>query len=159
LKNLSIVLLLLSPLLASASELSTCTANKGQYLTGTVVSAPRFASGSTVIKGVRLTHTRLNLRADQDGKTYDVAMDNVYAVDYVKNATSMPPSLAAIKVNQRLGLCGLKYTSGTGIHWVHNNCGDTPTASKPNGWTKTINSSGTVSANLERSQNYCYLWD
>jgi hypothetical protein len=159
LKTFTIALLLLSPLYAAASELSTCTANKGQYLTGTVVSAPRFATSSTVIKGIRLTHTRLNLRADQDGKTYDVAMGNVYALDYVKNATAMPASLANIKVNQRLGLCGVKYTSGTGIHWVHNNCGDVPTASKPNGWTKVIASSGSVGLNLERSQAYCYLWD
>ncbi len=158
--KLLIALLLLSQaLLASASELSTCTANKGAYITGTVTSAPRFATGSTVIDGVRLTRTRLNLRSDQDGKTYDVAMDNVYAVDYVRNATTMPKSLAAIQVNQRLGLCGQKYTSGTGIHWVHTNCGATPTATKPNGWVKVIASSGSVGLNLERSQNYCSLFN
>jgi hypothetical protein len=146
-------------LCAFASELSTCTANKGAYISGTVTSAPKFATGSTVIQGIRLTHTRLYLRADQDGKSYDVAMDNVYAVDYVKNATTMPKSLAAIKINDRLSLCGKKYTSGTGIHWVHSNCGDVPTTSAPNGSVKIISSTGSVGANLERSQNYCYLWD
>jgi len=160
LKKLTIALFLLSQtLLASASELSTCTANKGTYLSGTVVSAPRFATSSTVREGIRLTHTRLNLRADQDGKTYDVAMGNVYAVDYVRNATTMPRSLAAIQVNQRLSLCGVKYSSGTGIHWVHSNCGAVPTATKPNGFTKIFTSSTTVGLNLERSQNYCYLFD
>jgi hypothetical protein len=159
--NKTMLALLLSTLAAGAyaSEQSICTANKGAYLTGTVTSAPRFATSSSTISGIKLTHTRLNLRADQDGKTYDVAMDNVYAVDYVRNASSMPPSLAAIKVNDRLSLCGARYTSGTGIHWVHSNCGDVPTASAPNGSVKLISASGTVGVNLERSQSYCYLWD
>ena len=144
---------------AYASEQSTCTANKGAYITGTVTSAPTFATSSSSIQGIKLTHTRLYLRSDQDGKSYDVAMDNVYAVDYVKNSTTMPPSLAAIKVNSRLSLCGAKYTSGVGIHWVHTNCGDVPTASAPNGSVKILAASGSVGANLERSQNYCYLWN
>ncbi|MFL6660167.1 MAG: hypothetical protein ACJ8GW_18930 [Massilia sp.] len=160
-KKLILALVVLSQsLCAYATEQSTCTANKGSYLTGTVISAPKFYSSSSTIQGIQLTHTRLNLKADQDGKTYDVAMDNVYAVDYVKNSSSMPPSLAAIKVNSRLSLCGAKYTSGTtGIHWVHSNCGDVPTASAPNGSVKVISSSGSVGLNLERSQSYCYLWD
>ena len=159
-KKLILALLVLSQsIFAFASELTSCTANQGAYITGTVTSAPRFNSGSTIIKGVRLTHTRLYLRSDQDGKSYDVAMDNLFAVDYVKNATTMPPSLASIKVNSRLSLCGKKYTSGTGIHWVHSNCGDVPTASAPNGSVKVLSATGTVGLNLERSQNYCYLWD
>lgn len=159
-KKFIFALLLLSQTVwACASELSTCTANKGAYISGTVTSAPKFATSSTVIQGVRLTHTRLYLRSEQDGKSYDVAMDNVYAVDFVKNATTMPKSLAAIKINDRLSLCGKKYTSGTGIHWVHSNCGDVPTAAAPNGSVKIFTASGSVGANLERSQNYCYLWD
>jgi hypothetical protein len=160
LKKTIIALLVLSQsLFAYASEQTTCTANKGSYITGTVTSSPQFATSSTTIQGIKLTHTRLYLRADQDGKSYDVAMDNVYAVDYVKNSTSMPPSLAAIKVNSRLSLCGAKYTSGTGIHWVHSNCGAVPTTSAPNGSVKVISSTGSVGLNLERSQNYCYLWN
>ncbi|MDM5175724.1 hypothetical protein PO883_00670 [Massilia sp. DJPM01] len=158
-KSLFALLLLSQSLCAFASEQSSCTANKGAYITGTVISAPKFAAASSTIDGVKLSHTRLNLRADQDGKTYDVAMDNVYAIDYVKNASTMPTSLAAIKVNDRLGLCGKKYTSGTGIHWVHSNCGDVPSSSAPNGWVKVIAASGSVSASKMRSQNYCYLWD
>lgn len=159
LKKSIVALLLICPsIIAFASEQTTCTANKGTYLTGVVTSAPRFASSSTTIQGIQLTHTRLNLRAT-DGKTYDVAMGNVYAVDYVRNSTAMPRSLEAIKVNDTLGLCGVKYTSGTGIHWVHNNCGAVPTTSKPNGWVKIHSPTGTIGLNLERSQNYCYLWN
>ncbi len=158
-KKIILALLVLSQsMFAYASEMSNCTANKGTYMTGTVTSAPRFNLGNTYIKGVRLTHTRLYLRSDQDGRSYDVAMDNLFAVDYVKNATSMPPSLANIKIGNRLSLCGKKYSDGTGIHWVHTNCGDVPTLSKPNGSVKLISSTG-VGLNLERSQNYCYLWD
>lgn len=154
------LLLLVSPLFgAHASEQSTCSANKGAFLTGTVTSGPKFASGSS-ISGVETSHTHVNLKADQDGKTYDVAMDNVYAVDYVKNAKAVPASLAAIKVGSRLEVCGEKYSGGTvGIHWVHSNCGATPTATAPNGWVKQIAASGSVGANLERSQTYCYLWN
>lgn len=157
-KSIAALFLLSQSILAFASEQTTCTANKGTYVTGVVTSAPRFADSSSSIAGIKLTHTRLNLRAT-DGKTYDVAMGNVYAVDYVRNATTMPRSLAAIKVNDKLGLCGVTYTSGTGIHWVHTNCGAVPTTSKPNGWVKIHYPTGSISANLERSQNYCYLWN
>lgn len=158
-KSIIALLVLSQSICAFATEQSTCTANKGAYITGTVTSAPVFATSSTTIQGIKLTHTRLYLRSDQDGKSYDVAMDNVYAVDYVKNSTTMPPSLAAIKVNSRLSLCGAKYTSGVGIHWVHTNCGAVPTTSAPNGSVKVLATSGSVGANLERSQSYCYLWN
>ena len=118
-----------------------------------------WAYESQTLSGVQLSHTVLYMKADQDGKYYQVAMDNVYATDYVKNSTSMPASLAALKAGTRIEVCGEKYSDGSGIHWVHNNCGDTPSTSAPNGWTKTIASSGSVSANLERSTNYCYLWN
>ena len=143
---------------ASASEQTICTANKGAYLTGTVISAPRFATSSSTRSGIKLTHTRLNLRG-ADGRTYDVAMDNVFAVDYVKNATTMPRSLAAIRVNDHLGLCGAKYPDNTGIHWVHTNCGDVPTTAAPNGSVKVISATGALGANLERSQTYCAIFD
>jgi hypothetical protein len=45
------------------------------------------------------------------------------------------------------------------IHWVHSNCGATPTATAPNGWVKKISTTGTIGANLERSPAYCYLWN
>ncbi len=156
-KSLIALFLLSLSLSASATEQSTCTAGGGAFLTGKVTTAPKFASGSS-LKGVALSHTHVSLRADQDGKTYDVAMDNVYAVDYVKNSSSMPKSLAAIKVNDRLELCGAKYTSGVGIHWVHDNCNATPSTSTPTGWVKEIGATS-LGSNLERSQTYCYLWN
>jgi hypothetical protein len=158
-KKTLFALFLLSPLCAFATEQSTCTANKGAFLTGPVTTSPKFQAASQTIQGIQVSHTILYMKADQDGKSYQVALDNVYAVDYVKNSTSMPASLAALKAGTRIEICGEKYTSGTGIHWAHTNCGATPTATAPNGWTKTISSSGSVSASLERSTTYCYLWN
>lgn len=158
-KKALIALFLLSPLVVFATEQSTCTANKGAFLTGSVTTAPKFQAATQTIQGVQVSHTVMYIKADQDGKSYQVAMDNVYASDYVKNATSVPASLAALKAGTRVEVCGEKYSDGTGIHWVHNNCGETPTASAPNGWVKTIATSGSVGANLERSQAYCYLWN
>lgn len=159
-KKTLIALFLLSPVFASASEQSVCnTTDKGTYLSGTVTSAPRFQSATQTINGIKLSHTILYMRADQDGRSYQVAMDNVYAVDYVQNSSAIPASLAALKVNSRLEVCGQKYSDGSGIHWVHSNCGATPTNSQPNGFVKAISSSGTIGSNLERSQAYCYLWN
>jgi hypothetical protein len=144
---------------AMASDATSCSAAAGSYVTGVVTTAPKFAAATETLQGVKLSHTLLNIKNDANGKTYQVAMDNVYAADYVKNSTSMPKSLAALKVGTHLELCGELYTSGSpGIHWVHDNCGDKATSSEPNGWTKILN--GTVAgANLEASTAYCYLWD
>jgi hypothetical protein len=156
-KSVAVLLLLFSPVAALANEQSACEASAGAFLTGTVQSAPRFATGAAV-RGVRTSHTHVSLVADQDGKTYDVAMDNVFAADYVKNSDAVPGSLGAIQVGSRLELCGAKYTSGTGMHWVHNNCNATPSARAPNGWVKHIAANGAVGDNLESNQTYCYLW-
>ena len=107
---------------------------------------------------MQLSHTHVKVQSDQDGQYYDVAMDNVYASDYVLNARSMPRSLASIQVGDSLELCGKFYTSGYGIHWVHDNCGVTPDGSHPDGWVKEIDSNGNTGDNLEASQAYCYLW-
>jgi hypothetical protein len=152
-------ILLLSPLCAFATEQSTCTANKGTYLTGTITTSAKFQAASQTIDGIKVSHTIMYIKADQDGRSYQVAMDNVYATDYVKNSSSMPPSLAALTAGKRVEACGQKYSDGSGIHWVHSNCGATPTTSAPNGFLKTISTSGAISANLERSQTYCYLWN
>jgi hypothetical protein len=160
LKKSAIVLFLMAQsLYAMASDQSTCTANKGSYISGVVTSKPTFQKASETLQGVKLSHTVLNVKSDQDGKTYQVAMDNVYAVDYVKNSNSIPKSLAAIKLNDHLSLCGALYTSGSpGVHWVHDNCNVAPTTSSPNGWVEEISSSGVDGVNLERSTAYCYLW-
>jgi hypothetical protein len=156
-KSLVALFLLSQSMYVFASEQSACTAADGALLTGTITSAPKFASGSS-LKGIMLSHTHVSLRADQDSKVYDVAMDNVFALDYVKNANSMPKSLASMKVNDRIEVCGAKYTSGVGIHWVHNNCNAAPSTSAPNGWVKKLAGS-TVGPNLESNQAYCYLWN
>jgi hypothetical protein len=156
-KTLFALVLCALSLSATASDQTNCSAAGGAFLTGNVTSSPTYASGS-FIQGVQTSHTHVHLTADQDGLSYDVAMDNVYAADYVQGTSSMPATLAAIKIGDRLELCGEKYTSGVGIHWVHSNCGATPTTTAPNGWVKEIASSGSVGINLEASETYCYLW-
>ena len=141
---------------AIADEAQDCTDSDGTLLVGTVVSPPRFAHG-TYRKGVELSHTHLTLRSDADGTAYDVAMDNVFAPGYSKNAKSVPAPLNSISVGDKLELCGITFKDGkhSGIHWVHDNCGDTPTSQDPNGWVKKKEDE---SVNLEGSQTYCYLW-
>lgn len=159
-KKLSMALLLVSCACAAwADEKSLCTAASGTLITGPVVGGPTFAAASTTLKGVKLTHTHVKVRSDQDGRTYDVAMDNVFATDFVKNSSAIPKSLAVIKLSDRLELCGEPYTSGTGIHWVHTNCSAVPKTTAPDGWVKKFTSGSAVGVNLERSQTYCYLWN
>ncbi len=158
--KLIIALLLMSQsYLAMADSQTDCTAAAGTYLTGRVVSGAKFASARTTLKGIKLTHTHVQLQSDQDGQLYDVAMDNVFATDYVRNASSMPKSLAAIRAGDHLQLCGESYSSGYGIHWVHTNCSKTPDATHPDGSVKEVATTGVASRNLESSQAYCYLWN
>ena len=142
---------------ALADGKSDCRAAAGSYLTGTVVSGPTFASGQ-MLNGVELSHTHVSLQADQDGQTYDVAMDNVYASGYDTAGENVPYPLNTIQVGDRLQLCGQLYTSGVGIHWVHSNCGVKPSRRQPNGWTKKINADGSISGNYEANTEYCQLW-
>lgn len=158
-KPLCILFLTAPSLSAMASDQTNCSAAGGAYLTGVVATAPKFASASTTLQGVKLSHTHVTLKSDQNGRLYDVAMDNVYAVDYVKNANAMPKSLAALKIGDHLELCGQLYTSGgLGIHWVHDNCNQPPSSAAPNGWVEKLTATGSAGPNLERSQAYCYLW-
>lgn len=133
-----------------------CQAAAGSYLSGAVVSPPRFAHGK-LLKGVELSHTHLTIKADPDGKLYDVAMDNVFADGYQKNQKQVPVPLSQIQVGDTLELCGQLYTDGTGIHWVHTNCGINPTPNKPDGWVKKLSDSG-ASDNYEDLTSFCYLW-
>lgn len=158
-KLLISVLLMTQAIYAMADGQSDCDAASGSYLSGTVVSGPTFARAKSTLQGVQLSHTHVRVQADQDGQIYDVAMDNVYASDYVLNANSIPGSLASIQVGDQLELCGELYTSGLGIHWVHSNCNVTPDASHPDGFVKEFLSDGTEGNNLESSQAYCYLWN
>jgi hypothetical protein len=144
---------------AMAQTPADCTADAGDYLTGVVTKKPYWVKASETLDGIQLSHTHVTIRSDSNSKLYDVAMDNVFAPDWVKNSSKIPASLAAIKLGNHLSLCGLLYTSGgLGIHWVHDSCGQPPTQSNPNGWTSIV-TNGTVGPNLENSQTYCYLWN
>ncbi len=151
--GLSVLLSLMSAP-SFADDAQNCSAAGGKMLVGQVVSAPSFKDGM-FRKGVELSHTQLSLKGE-DGNTYDVAIDNVFASGYQRNTKGVPAPLNAIAVGDKLELCGIPFSGG--IHWVHNNCGDAPTASDPNGWLKIIQPGGTVGPNLEASQKYCYLW-
>ena len=148
----------LSASLAYADEKSDCEANDGAFLIATVVKGPSFANGKPR-KGIHLSHTHLVVKVDGDDASYDVAMDNVFAFDYVENSKKIPHSLMSIQVGDRLELCGELYDDSPGIHWVHTNCGATPTRDKPNGWVKVVDASGQPGANLEGSERYCRLWE
>ncbi len=143
------------PQLALADDASDCSAGDGTLLVGTVLSAPTDVPGKP-LRGIPLRHTHIRIRGDADGKTYDLAVDDVFAAGYQVSGDTVPAPLNSIQVGQRLEACGLPYAGG--MHWVHNNCGDTPTAHDPNGWLKVIGANGVAGPNLEDSQKYCYLW-
>ncbi len=150
----AILALALQGAAAHASDARECKAAGGRLLVGEVTSPPRFKHGMYK-KGVELSHTHLVLR-DKAGQTYDIAVDNVFASGYRPNTRTVPAPLDQIAVGDRLEVCGIPFEGG--MHWVHNNCGDTPTRSDPNGWIKVIQADGSVGPNLEDSQTYCRLW-
>jgi hypothetical protein len=140
---------------ARADDASDCQAASGSYLTGVVRAPPTFARGSR-LHGIELSHTHVQLIGDADAKTYDIAVDDVFASGYRPRQEGVPAPLDQIKTGDRLSLCGMPYKGG--MHWVHTNCGDTPTPQDPDGWLKEIAADGSTGANLEGSTAYCYLW-
>jgi len=155
--RLLLPLLLLLPGAALADPQADCQAAAGHYLTGQIVSAPKFAHGHR-LHGVELSHTHFSLQADQDQRTYDVAADNVFAAGYDRSKRSVPAPLNGLQRGQHVELCGKLYTSGTGIDWVHTNCGASPTPNGPDGWVRVLNADGSRGDNLEGSTEYCRLW-
>jgi hypothetical protein len=144
---------------AQADEAATCSAAAGVYRSGTVVKAPKFSHGQ-FRKGVELSHTHIRMKADQDGKEYDVAIDNVFASGFEPNQKTVPGSLSGIRANDRVEACGQLYThGGVGIHWVHTNCGKKPKPSKPDGWIKVIAADGRPGQNIESNTQYCSLFN
>lgn len=145
---------------ARADDAALCQSHDGTYLTGTVTQAPNFKPGHPLpLDRVELSHTHLTLLADQDGQSYDVAIDNVFASGYDAAGETIPAPLTAIVTGAKLELCGKLYaTGGPGIDWVHTNCGGTPTLDKPDGWVKIIGADGIAGPNLEDAQAYCPLW-
>ena len=139
---------------ALSRDARECKASGGALLVGQVVSPPKFRHGMYK-KGVELSHTHLKLQG-RDGNTYDVAIDNVFASGYKPHSKKVPEPLDTIQVGDQLEACGIPFKGG--IHWVHNNCGDRPTRSDPNGWLKVVRADGSTGPNLESSQTYCRLW-
>ena len=155
---------LVALLLVSASTLAKadpagdalqCQRDAGTFLTGTVIRGPRFVPGKERRQGVSLSHTHLTVRGD-DRRSYDVAIDNVFANGYRRNQPSTPAPLNAIRVGDRLELCGQSFPGG--IHWVHTNCGATPAPNKPNGWVRKISADGVAGDNIEAGEAFCRLW-
>lgn len=151
---LAIALTSLPAAAQSDSEVAACKANAGTLLVGTLSGSPRFKHGQ-FRKGVELSHTHLKV-IDAQGKSYDVAIDNVFAAGYQKNMKTVPAPLNALKDGDRIEACGAPFPGG--IHWVHTNCGSTPTPTAPNGWLKKLGADGSVSENYEGNQAYCKLW-
>jgi hypothetical protein len=142
---------------AQADEQAACAASQGTFLVGTVAAAPRFVPGHER-RGVELSHTHVALRGD-DGRRYDIAIDDVFASGYDQAAGHVPAPLSGIRPGERLELCGKPYSSGgAGMDWVHTDCGALPTPDQPDGWVKVLGADGTPGANLEASQEYCGLW-
>jgi len=143
---------------ARADEAALCSAGAGTYLTGKVIEGPTFAPGHPR-DGVELSHTHLGLLADQDGQSYDVAIDNVFTTGYDTAGESVPAPLSMIRTGDRIEVCGKRFSEGRpGIDWVHTNCGARPNAAQPDGWLKVFGSDGSPGPNLEGSEEYCRLW-
>ena len=140
---------------ALADDATDCQAAAGTFLTGIVQSAPTFVHGQA-LHGIELSHTHVTLLGDADSQTYVIAVDNVFASGYLPRQDVVPPPLDSIHTGDHLELCGIPYQGG--MHWVHTNCGDQPTAQDPNGWLKELLPDGTPGENLEGSTKYCYLW-
>ena len=141
-----------------ADEPAQCRANGGSYLTGKVITGPAFAPGHPR-DGVELSHTHLRLLSDRDGRSYDVAIDNVFATGYDAAGEGVPAPLSTIRIGDRLEICGRLFArGGRGIDWVHTNCGARPSNAQPDGWLKVVGPDGTPGLNLESSQEYCRLW-
>jgi hypothetical protein len=163
-KRVKLIFLIASGVLAwsptSADEAAQCLANGGKYLTGRVTAGPVFARGRHPLRGIELSHTHLTLLSDQDARSWDIAVDNVFASGYDAANETVPTPLSRIRAGDRLEICGRPFMddTGPGLDWVHSNCGATPTARKPNGWLKILGVRNVPSPNLESSQRYCYLW-
>lgn len=155
-----LALLLLYPSVVLAdptTDAAQCQHGAGSFLAGTVTRAPHFQGGKP-LHGVYLSHTHLTLKGD-NGTSYDVAIDNVFADGYRRNQPSVPAPLDTIRSGDRLEVCGQLYSGNdVGIHWVHTDCGDTPTPEKPDGWVRKLDTSGNAGENMEANQAFCKLW-
>src|SRR5258707_3064942 len=135
-KLFGVFILCLTAGTARADGASQCQANAGTYLTGKVTRDPTFTRGH-LRNGVELSHTHLTLLSDQDGRSYHVAIDNVFATGYDAAGESVPAPLSAIRTGDRLELCGKLFTrGGVGHCLVPTNSGHNPTAAPTHGSTQ-----------------------
>ncbi|MBV1776941.1 hypothetical protein KSF73_14580 [Burkholderiaceae bacterium DAT-1] len=141
---------------STATEKAACTRAAGSFMIGKVLSGPSYVSGK-YLDGVQLSHTHIQLQNEADQKVYDIAIDNVFASGYDNAGYNVPAPLNKLVYGTRVELCGLPFSGG--MHWVHTNCGVTPTKSKPDGWVKILDSKGNPGSNLENREEYCYLWN
>jgi hypothetical protein len=140
---------------ARADDAADCHAAAGSYLTGVVQAPPTYVRGSR-LHGVELSHTHIRLLGDADARRYDIAVDDVFASGYAPREHKIPAPLDQIRLGVRLSVCGIPFRGG--MHWVHTNCGDKPTAKDPDGWLKVVAADGSLGPNLEGSTTYCSLW-
>src|SRR5271169_3342427 len=97
--HIAVALLLLLPSSAfadQAADADACKQAAGSFLAGQVTAGPSFRSGSPR-HGVHLSHTHLTLSGD-DGTSYDVAIDNVFANGYRRNQATVPAPLNTIRI-------------------------------------------------------------
>lgn len=152
-----------NPPSALSADSVECQKNGGTLFAATIVSTPTYSSGK-LQGGVMLSHTHVNAvpigEKATANNTYDVAIDNVYAVDYdnAQPNKTVPASLAQLKIGTNVEFCGQPYSQGGGIHWVHSNCGSQVTTNTPNGSVRIINSDGTLGASLTNNQEYCSIF-
>jgi hypothetical protein len=156
-RSFCLVALSLASAAACADGAAACRAHGGSYLSGVVVQGPRFAHGQ-FRQGIELSHTHLKLRADQDGRVYDVAIDNVFAHGYRRATPVVPAPLDTVAPRDRLDLCGQLYSRGVGIHFVHTNCGQPATPAHPDGWLRVLDAQGRPGPNLEGALQHCSLF-
>ena len=82
---------------ALANDADQCAAGNGIYLSGVVTTLPVFSHGR-VLRSVELSHTHISMKASQDGRTYDVAMDNLFARGYDQQRNGVPPPLDQLHI-------------------------------------------------------------
>lgn len=147
------------------SDQIACTQNQGFLIVGSVIKTPYSVNG-TVSQGINQSHTHIYVEAQNDNNTiYDVSASNIFAYGYEStNANVVPVPLTSISTGTFVEACGVVFTDNVkspatkGLHYVH--IVTTPLQQgQANGWVKIITSDTSITANLESSTTYSYLYD
>jgi hypothetical protein len=148
-----------------ANDAIACAQNQGSLVVGAVIKTPYSVNG-TVSQGINQSHTHIYVEAQNDNNTiYDISASNVYAYGYEStNANIVPVPLTSISTGTFVEACGVVFTDNLkspatkGLHYVH--VVTTPLQTgQANGWVKIITSDTSITANLESSTKYSYLYD